>query len=109
MATQTIERPEKTEEEIAMIKRILETKKKIKELAKTQKEEKALLHMPHNKIPTIKMKLNNGYEITEGGLGRAGRLMNNTRDRAQTITTLHIQYNSLRGKPYDMHAYHMER
>jgi hypothetical protein len=84
---------------------ILKKKAALKELAAIQKEEKQLLRMPHHKIPTIDIKLSSGNVYSCGGINRAGRLMNSTRDRAEDITQLHIQYNIARGKPYDMHEY----
>jgi len=86
-------------------KEILETKEKIKALAAIQKEEKQLLRMPHNKIPTIDIKLRSGNVYQCGGIDRAGRLMSITRERAYKITKLHIKYNRMRGKPTDMHEY----
>jgi len=84
---------------------ILEIKKQIKELARIQKEEKSLLRTPHNKISAVEITMRSGYKHTLGGIERAGNLMSNTLNRACQITNLHIRYNDMRGKPYDMHEY----
>jgi len=94
-----------TEEQKAVRKEIRETKKQLKELAQKQKEDKTLLRMPHYDIPTIEITTRSGYKFECGGKNRAGHLMNDIMDRANQITRLHIKYNQLRGKPYDMHEY----
>ena len=99
MTVNIVERSEETREEIR------NAKKKLKELAATQKEEKNLLHMPHYEIPAIPIKLYSGSTFQCGGINRAGRLMDRTRNRAYEITQLHIKYNKMRGKPYDMYEY----
>ena len=94
-----IEECKYTEEEKATFrKECAELKGQIKELAETQREDKSLLRTPHHKLP---QKDGSGWSSTD----RAGDLMYGCWCRANKITSLHIQYNKLRGKPTDMHEY----
>jgi len=104
----TVELKLETEEKAAFRRMILKMKEQIKELVEEQKKDKALLHMPHYDIPEVKVVTKSGYEFVTSGKDRAGRLMWATECRAAEITKLHIKYNKVRGKPYDMYEYKKE-
>jgi len=81
---ETIERDPKVYE------RIQEVKKEIKRLAEIQKKQKGWLRTPHH---LIKEKFGEYSSV----------LQFETFKRAGKLTRLHIEYNQLRGKPWDMH------
>jgi hypothetical protein len=84
---------------------IIDVKNTLKELAAEQKKEKSLLRMPHYEIPEVEITTNSGYKFKRGGIDRAGSLQYSTMLRAEKITSLHITYNKMRGKPTNMHEY----
>ena len=89
---------------------ILKAKEEIKELAKIQKEERGLLRQNHSELPERSFTWsNNGYTVKRSGIQCAGCLMSCALDRRNQLTKLHIEYNKMRGKPYDMHEYKEEK
>jgi hypothetical protein len=85
---------------------IITTKIQLKELVEIQKKEKAILRTPHHKLPFIKIiSCYSGMLIGYKGVELASNLMYLTLNRAGKITQLHRKYNSLRGKPTNMHEY----
>lgn len=80
---------------------ILETKKTIKGLSELQKREKAILRTPHYNIKIIEK---DGIAKGVDRVVTAGTLQWRTLERAGKITELLIEYNKMRGKPWDMHA-----
>jgi hypothetical protein len=83
------------------VKAIHETKEKIKGLVMLQKKEKSILRKPH--INAI-YKSDRDSRWDEKGIAAASTLMSRTRLRAKEITDLLIEYNKMRGKPYDMYV-----
>lgn len=75
---------------------IRKTKEELKTLAAEQKKDKILLSQDHRKIHPP-----NGWS---GMLG-ASVVQSQVRARARKITRLHIEYNMMRNKPWDMHRY----
>jgi hypothetical protein len=104
--TIVIEEPKYTEEEKTEFRKSCAClKEQIKELAKTQAKEKTLLRSPHHLLPKREVELWNGSKILKRGTELASDLMFACLGRSRRITDLHVQYNKLRGKPYDMHEY----
>jgi hypothetical protein len=104
--TIVIEEQKYTEEEKTEFrKNCICLKEQIKELAEIQKKEKALLRSPHHLLPSTEVELWNGSKIAKRGSDLAGDLMYACLGRSRRINDLHVQYNKLRGKPYDMHEY----
>jgi hypothetical protein len=97
MTTAIIESKYTEEETKEFRAKCADLKSQIKELASIQKEEKSLLRTPHYKLKSKGSGL--------GGTAMAGRLMYRCLRRADEITVLHIEYNKLRGKPYNMHLH----
>jgi len=87
MGTQTTERQEVRE-------KIAEIKAEIKSKAEQQKKQKAELRKDHRTLGVDK----HGWSI-------ASALQSEVCARAKRLTELHIRYNKLRGKPWNMHEY----
>jgi len=91
------------EEKKELFAEILKIKGQIKELAAAQKADKTLLRGPHAILPLQEYTLSNGYKVSRRGRDRASYLMGECYARARDISRLHIVYNKLRGKPWEMH------
>ena len=76
-----------TEEQVEKRQEIRKMKQDLKALAAEQKEYKMQLRQDHRKVPG------------------ASTIQWQVSARARKITSLHIEYNKARGKPYDMHLY----
>ena len=75
---------------------IRKMKSELKALAAEQKKDKVQLRQDHRKIHPV-----DGWSGMQG----ASLIQAEAVSRAHKITSLHIEYNKARDKPYDMHLY----
>lgn len=84
-------------------KKTKEIKEEIKKLVNLQKKEKDTLRSSHNDLSSEVFTSNSGQSFELKGISRASHLMFRCKRRANKITQLHIEYNKIRGKNFDMY------